>query len=654
MSLLDQLQREGWLRAVDHALARTLRRLDPDTPDEVLVAAALASRALAFGHGALPLTRAYALFAEIAPDRDPPDLPHVDAWRTALLTSRWVTAHSPLAESPSPLVGRAGISSGAAASLRAPVGMQADGPGQGLGRRGATSHSNDDTSSSPTPLVLDGTTLYLRRYWHYEIRLTTALTILARDRNTPIDAEWCEQRLDALFPARIDDRDDAQATAARRLLESHLLLLVGGPGTGKTTTVARALLLRLEHALRTNAPLPRIALAAPTGKAAARLAEALRENLAPLRAANALDPRIDAALPPQAHTLHRLLGWRADSTAFRHDAQHPLPYDLVVVDEASMVDLPLMCKLAEAVAPHATLLLVGDRDQLPSVETGDVLAALGDAADAGGLLAARRIALTRSWRQRSAPDLARLATWVRNGDADAALDALQRHALADVTWRHGGTRDLHALLATRAVPAFRALQHAPSPAAALLAARGLRVLSAVREGPDGSHALNAWLAATLQPTGTRAGALFHGALVMITRNSYRHALYNGDVGIAWSEPDGSLRVWFEREGEGDDAGDTLRAWLPAALPEHELAFALTVHKAQGSEFDEVVLVLPAAASGFARALSREGLYTGLTRARRSLALFADTDALRSAIAQRAQRWSGLGERLASKEATLPP
>lgn len=310
-----------------------------------------------------------------------------------------------------------------------------------------------------------------------------------------------------------------------------------------------------------------------------------------------------------------------------------------------MVDLPLMCKLVEAVHPQATLLLVGDRDQLPSVETGDVLAALGDAADAGGALAARRVALTRSWRQRNAPQLSQLATCVRAGDADTAVALLDGADAAQLGWHQGGTRDLHALLAARALPRYRALQQAASPGEALALAGSLRVLTAVREGPAGSHTLNAWFASTLQPVGTRPAGLFHGALLMITRNSYRHGLYNGDIGIAWAEPDGSLRVWFERDNDTGSHGPALRAWLPAALPEHEPAFALTVHKSQGSEFDEVLLVLPAVGSGFSRALSREGLYTGLTRARRSLALFADEPTLREAIAQPAQRWSGLAERL---------
>lgn len=310
-----------------------------------------------------------------------------------------------------------------------------------------------------------------------------------------------------------------------------------------------------------------------------------------------------------------------------------------------MVDLPLMCKLVEAVHPRATLLLVGDRDQLPSVETGDVLASLGDAADAGGALASRRITLTRSWRQRNAPELARLAGCVRGGDADAALAALRDADPAQLAWHHGGTRELHGLLTAGTLPRYRALQLAASPDEALALARSLRVLTAVREGPAGSQTLNTWIAAALQPAGTRAGALFHGALLMITRNSYRHGLYNGDVGIAWAEPDGSLRVWFERDDDSGSHGPALRAWLPAALPEHEPAFALTVHKSQGSEFDDVVLVLPPVAGSFARALSREGLYTGLTRARSTLHLFADAETLRVAIERRAQRWSGLEARL---------
>jgi exodeoxyribonuclease V alpha subunit len=601
MSLVDSLARQGWLRAVDHEFALTLRRLRPDTHELVLAGAALASRALAFGHGGLPLDRLPALFAEIAAERDPPPLPPAEDWRAPLRESPWVRSTAP--------------------------------------------QPDLFANAEPAPLVLDGERLYLRRYHDYETRLAAAL--LARTGGVDdADAvkgatDAAEARLAELFPAAAGDAGDAQAAAARAFRRARLLLLTGGPGTGKTTTVARALVLRVEHALQRGQAAPRIVLAAPTGKAAARLAEAVRGTVERLRLQGLLADAVAQALPAQASTLHRLLGWRSDSVRFRHDARHPWPADNVVVDEATMVDLPLMCKLVEAVSPDAALLLIGDRDQLPSVETGDVLAALCDAADGGGALAPHRVALTRIWRQHDDIDVGRLAAWVRDGHTDAALDALHAQTLRGIDWLPARERSPWRALEARALHAYRDVAAAPSPAEALQRAKRIRLLTAVREGPAGSQLLNAQIAQALQPPGLRGERFFHGALLMVTENSYRHGLFNGDIGVCWQDGE-ALRVWFERDAEG---GDALRAWLPSALPAHEPAFALTVHKSQGSEFDDVLLVLPPG-GGASRALSRELLYTGLTRCRRSLLLWADEAALRAAIGRPAQRWSGLADRLA--------
>jgi exodeoxyribonuclease V alpha subunit len=586
VSTVDDWLREGWLRSVDHAFALSLRRLQPDTADDVLSAAALASQALALGHSLLPLSQAAQLFAEIAPEREPPPLPDPAHWRTVLAASHWV-------------------------------------------------HDAAAPDTQSTPLVLRGDGIALRRYWNYERRLAEALRARAVEAVDSADAAAAEVLLRELFPQLAHTPDDPQAAAARHLLGSRLLLLTGGPGTGKTTTVARALRLQLAIAARDGRAPPRIALSAPTGKAAARLGEALRESL---RLTSDGDDAATSQVA-QASTLHRLLGWRADSVDFRHDAAHPLPHDIVVVDEASMVDLPLMCKLVEAVAPTARLLLVGDRDQLPSVETGDVLAALCDAADAGGALAPHRFALRRSWRQGDDVDVAQLAAQVRDGDSSGVLGALAQGRHRGVEWLQPRLQPLLALVLARALPAFAPLQEGDDPIAALRQARGFRILTALREGASGSIALNARIAQALQSRSARSERFFHGALLMVTRNSARHGLYNGDIGIVWRAADASLRVWFET-----DAG--ARAWLPAALPAHELAFALTVHKSQGSEFDDVLMILPpAGAAGVSRALSRELLYTGITRCRRSLSLWADEEALRIAIARRSQRWSGLAQNL---------
>lgn len=540
MSLLAELHRGGWLRTIDHALAESLRRLRPETPDDVLAAIALSSRATGEGHSCLPLSQAQAWLLELVGDRDPAILPALSDWLPMLEASPWITDSQ---------VAR-----------------------------------------------LEGDRLFLRRYWNHEMALAASVRARAQG-STPAD---------------------------------RLLLITGGPGTGKTTQAARTLAERVAHRVHP----PRIALAAPTGKAASRLNEVVQQRLAELAEEGVAGAAFARTLPIEAATLHRLLGWRSDGTMTR-GADDPLPFDVVVVDEASMIDLPMMMRLFEATPADASLILIGDRDQLPSVQAGDALAAMCDAFPVVDDNAdSPRLHLTRVHRQSDDTDISALAALIRDGRADEALAGLRSRAFRGVHWRPGTDRDLADHLLAEALPAYRELQQASDPAAALAKAGRFRVLTAVRDGAAGSLALNARLAQALDPA-RRGSALFHGRLMLVTQNSYRHGLYNGDVGIAWNEPENDTRVWF-------DTGDGLRAWRPAALPGHEDAFALTVHKAQGSEFDRVLLALP---EHGARVLSRELLYTGLTRCRREIVLWASEEALRAAILRRAQRWSGLADRL---------
>ncbi len=612
MSVIDRWLREGWLRPLDHAFAASLQRLRKETPDSVALAAALASRALASGHSLVPLERVPDLLAENSTERAPP-LPDIATWRAELRASPYV----------------------------------ADGQDEARGK----------------PLVFAADAIALRRYHDYEVRLARALRALAGAVEPPVDAEWLRERLATLFAQGSDAEPGRQAIAAALAQMQRVVLLTGGPGTGKTTTIARVLALSVGAAMR-DGRLLRVALAAPTGKAAARLSEALRESYAQLLAKGSIDAALRDALPSTASTLHRLLGGRPESVRFRHDAEHPLPADLVVVDEASMVDLPLMCKLVEAVPPGAGLILLGDRDQLPSVETGDVLAALCDAAGAGNAwppaiaraldaalraaVAVRdddgtplmRVELDRSHRQTAELDIGGMSAAIRAGDSARVIAELRAHAYPGVDWHFGRDAALSQFVLDHALPHYRAVASASDVATALAMLRRHRILTAVREGEAGSQVLNARIAQALQGPGAREDAFFHGRPVMIRENSYRHGLYNGDVGLVWRDPDGDTRVWFET-----DAGP--RAWLPAALPAHESAFALTVHKSQGSEFDEVLLVLPERS---VRVSSRELIYTGITRARRSLTLWANENVLAEAIVRRAQRWSGLARRLAARGA----
>ncbi|WOS41017.1 exodeoxyribonuclease V subunit alpha [Xanthomonas rydalmerensis] len=643
--LLAALYRHGTLRTLDHAFAHSLARLDPDTPDLVLAGAALASLAVASGHAGLDPARASLLLD--SRDGAPPALPTADDWSRALAASRWVA--QPAAE---------------------------------------------DAASADSPLVLEHGLLYLRRYREYERRLAQGLRRLATQPLPHSDLSALAPLFAQVFPlppgegarragegtttgdlqSAGDPHPDRQAQAAALALRRALLLVTGGPGTGKTTTIARLLLLRLAQARATGLPPPRIALAAPTGRAAERMAESLRAAVA--RAlADGVDPALAEALPAGASTLHRLLGVIPDLPRFRHDADNPLPFDLIVIDEASMVDLPLMCKLVEAVADGAQLILLGDADQLPSVEAGDVLAAilqaagpgdalqaddaralqplLGDSAvahDHGGL-AGHRVHLLRGYRQAQDFALAPLADAVRSGDADGTLRLLRDGQLAGVHF-HDGVDDPLAAGGDALLAHWRALGDADDPAQALRAAARLRLLTAVRAGPQGARGLNARIEQLLAETASGARRLgaaapwFHGRLLLITENSYRHGLFNGDVGICLRDAQGTLVAWFDGAGDGQ-----VRGFHPAALPAHESAFAMTVHKAQGSEFDEVWLQLP---TRDARVLSRELVYTGITRARRALHIAASEAVLRAALARHAARISGLAWRLGGVELSVDP
>lgn len=585
--LLAQLRRADTLRAFDLAFADTLHRLDPATDERVLVAAALASLAVGLGHAAFDPARPQLLL------RATGKLPDVQAWREALLDSRWVSqpAHDAIADPACPLVFEHGL-------------------------------------------------LYLRRYREYERALAANLRALAQCTTGVFDADALQPLFDRLFP---QGHDSDQARAAQLALRQPLTLITGGPGTGKTTTIARLLLLLLANAQHEGRAAPRIALAAPTGRAAERMSASLRQALDGLREVAGIDPALLDALPRDASTLHRLLGAIPDRPQFRHDADHPLPFDAVVVDEASMVDLPLMAKLVDAVPAGARLVLLGDPDQLPSVEAGDVLAAMDQAADADASpLAGHRVHLRRSHRQVAGFDLAPLAQAVREGDADAVLALLHAGTASGVHYHldladplRGATRDT--LLAP-----WRDLAAATDARSALVLANLQRLLTPLRDGPQGTHALNARIEEALG--GAQRAPYFHGRLLLVTENSYRHGLFNGDIGVCLRDDEGAVAAWFT------DGGGDVRGFHPAALPAHDSAFAMTVHKAQGSEFDQVWLLLPRARAGddsSLRMLSRELLYTAITRARRGLHVCASDESLRAAIASHVVRVSGVRARLAS-------
>jgi exodeoxyribonuclease V alpha subunit len=489
-----------------------------------------------------------------------------------------------------------------------------------------------DSGGGQAPLVLDASgRLYLRRLWDHQRRLAAAVLTRANAPAAQLDRAWLEAALARLFPgSRPDDR---QRSAARTALLRSLCVISGGPGTGKTTVVARLLALEAERALLAGERAPRALLLAPTGKAAARLEAAVAA------AAGRLDcaPAVRAALPARAQTLHRALGLRPDGSA-RHGREAPLRADAVIVDEASLVDLALMARLADALPPSAKLILLGDRDQLASVEAGAVLADLcgsGDRDGRGDGLAGCVVVLRQSWRYSAQSGIGELARAIQAGDAGTALALLDEPALSDIELCDSGSD-----LGARALAGYTYTDQA-GPEAQLAAFERFRVLCAHARGPRGVEGVGSAIQRALAEAGRVAPnstGLWEGRPISITRNDAALGLYNGDVALLARAADGGpLRAFF-----ADPAGGEGRWISPSRLPEHATAFAQTVHRSQGSEYDEVALVLPAEPS---RVTTRELVYTAVTRARQRVSIHASRRVLRHAIERRSERSSGLAELL---------
>lgn len=487
-----------------------------------------------------------------------------------------------------------------------------DAPSAATLRKKLRASSVVGTPGDFTPLILDSQDrLYLRRYWEYEQQLAAGIL----DRTTP------------QVPDSLGTQDDLQQVAAVRAATHNFTVITGGPGTGKTRTVMNILTLLLDQA---GGDTLRIALAAPTGKAAARLTESVRhvrQNL-------------------EATTIHRLLGYLPDSPYFRHNAEHPLSADVVIVDEASMVDLALMAKLVAAVRPEARLILLGDRDQLASVEAGSVLAdicAAAEEAGPGDPLQGAVVALRRNYRFAESGGIFRASSAVNAGDADAAMDALQENADAEVQWQPLPiATKLVGALREHLIASFRPYLETEDPLEALRRLQQFRILCAVRHGPFGVENLNRIAEEVLAGAGLLApqSTWYRGQPVTVTRNDYNLGLFNGDSGIILPDPEGDseLRAFFV------SADGKLRRFLPSRLPQHETAFALTVHKSQGSEFNKILILLPDTDTPL---LTRELLYTALTRARDRVEVWATEEVLRATIGREVSRASGLRNALGS-------
>lgn len=497
-----------------------------------------------------------------------------------------------------------------------------------------------------TPLVIDDADrLYLRRYWQHEQFVGTTLLGRAVEVDPVASPAFITKTLDGLFGSSGATKD-LQRTAAEMAAHRRLTVVSGGPGTGKTTTVVKVLALLVAAAVEGGKPLPRIALMAPTGKAAARMGEAIKRAKPGLSCAD----EIKSAIPDEATTIHRALGTvRGSSTQFRYNESRPLEADIVLIDEASMVSVALMSRLLAAVPKSARLILLGDKDQLAAVEAGNVLS---DICNAGAPLAkpAKAKAATGMWdcvthlevSHRYAPDsgIAELAKAVIAGDVERALAVLDSDR-SDVKRQDLGNDGAMSVALTDTVrTSYRDyLVGNGVPAERLAAFDRFRILCAHRVGPHGAVDYNGQARAALARAGlVRAtGDHYPGRPVMVTVNSYGTRLFNGDVGLElWDPTTESLRVYFTAPD------GSVRELSPSRLPEHETVYAMSVHKSQGSEFDHVAVVLPDRGS---KVVTRELLYTAVTRAKSSVVIHGSRAAIIDAIGTRVERSSGLRDAL---------
>jgi exodeoxyribonuclease V alpha subunit len=507
------------------------------------------------------------------------------------------------------------------------------------------------------PLVLEDNRLYLRRYWEYESEVAAFVMARGERPATDVAAEFLDESVARLFPDRAAGVDWQRLAALAAILRPFVVI-TGGPGTGKTTTVARIIALLLE--MQPEDGDFSVTLAAPTGKAAVRL----QQVMAGIKKNLACSELIRERIPTRVLTLHRLLGFRKDSPFFRHNEKNKLSSDLVVVDEASMIDLPLMAKLLRALRPATKLILLGDRNQLASVEPGAVLGDICradvletfsreflarasaltdvDAIPAGGDGQADSLVELRvSHRFGMTSGIALVGQAVNRGDAESALAFFQDANYPDVVWRDiGSGEQLRRELSQR-------FNHYPpswfgvgEPERALRGLDSFQVLCAVRQGVFGVNMVNRSVEDILaEQWAVLPGALaYPGRPVMIVENNYELQLYNGDIGLIMADParDGALRAFFP----GGEKG--WRMVPLAMLPGHATAYAMTVHKSQGSEFDEIVVILPDWQSPV---LSRELLYTALTRARRRVEVWGRTEVFRAGVQAEIGRQSGLRNKL---------
>lgn len=640
---LEPFAAAGVLHETELQVAGLIARTVPGTTDEVLLASALCVRALQLGHACVELDKvARTVVAEPTPREpavgvqapgaliDPADLPWPEP-------ERWAAQL---------------VASGAVA---------------------VSAVDDRDSASTPAgqvirPLVFDGARVYLERYWRYERMVGDALlegvgtppAAATRGAVGGIPAEvgagtdagaTTEAVLDLYFgspgtPAPGEGGNagrDLQRLAAATAMARRVAIIAGGPGTGKTHTIARLLAAMHHLALDADTMLD-VALTAPTGKAAARMTEAVHQAVNRARADDDVDLPAEVAerlTATEASTIHRLLGSRG-GVAFRHNRDNPLPHDVIVVDETSMVDLPLMARLLDALGPETRLVLVGDPFQLASVEAGAVLGdVVGPAsrsdAPVEGPLSDGIVVLRQVHRFGEDSAIAELARAIRADDQDHTMEVLAQRDHPEVSWVD--PEDTGALEALRITVGEHAREVVGAArrgdgAEALALCKQLKVICGTRYGS------RAWTHDQEQRLGdmisrrTAAGGWYPGRPIIVTRNDYITGVLNGDTGVVIDE-DGHQVVAMEGPGG-------IRRFAASQLGDVDTWWAMTIHKSQGSEFDHAIVSLPGAASPI---LTNELLYTAVTRAKKSVTVVGDETAIRSAVGRRIARASGLGARL---------
>ncbi|MBU0728603.1 MAG: exodeoxyribonuclease V subunit alpha [Proteobacteria bacterium] len=512
-----------------------------------------------------------------------------------------------------------------------------------------------------TPLIIQPPQLYLQRFWNYETQISEFILQRSSIQLGDIDPEELAKGLDRLFPHNAD-KTDWQRVAAFTAVSRRFCVITGGPGTGKTSTAAKIIALLIYIAAARGEKAPKIMLAAPTGKAASRMQDALK----------CLQQEIvsDAAgryeMPEKVTTLHRLLGAGVRTGAFKYHSENQLPADTVIIDEASMVDISLMFHLMEALPANCRLILMGDRDQLASVEPGAILADIAhrtfsepfsekfilEYQNTGGRsfqpeillrgagLHDSVVELKENYRFKDSSGIRILSQAINRQEPDLVMEVLSRKELEDIAWKEFSSQEEFEMsLAERVHDFFPRFEMGESPRDALNSLGRFGILCAHRKGRYGAMAVNALIERILEQTPAAGGGDYYvGRPVMVAKNHYGLGLFNGDVGVVFedSEALGKKKVYFR----GSDGSE--RKFMPELLPEHDTCYAITVHKGQGSEFDHVLLILPEAVSPV---LTCELIYTAVTRARSSVEIWGGREILREAIQSKVNRQSGLLQKL---------